>query len=72
MNNPQIESKNLTILEDQLNYEALAVKKYQQAAGQCSNPELTNICNNAATKHKTHFDQLLNYLNSHKQEGNQI
>lgn len=65
-NNPQIESKNLTILEDQLNYEALAVKKYRQAAQQCTNPELTTICNDAATKHKDHFDQLLNYLNSHK------
>lgn len=65
-NNPQIEAKNLTILEDQLNYEALAVKKYRQAAQQCTNQELATICNNAAAKHKAHFDQLLNYLNSHQ------
>lgn len=66
MSNPQIESKNLTILEDQLNYEAMAVKKYRQASQQCTNTELTNICNDAAAKHKAHFDQLLNYLNSHE------
>jgi len=30
MNNPQIEAKNLTVLEDQLNYEALAVMESLQ------------------------------------------
>lgn len=65
MNSPQIEQKNLSILEDQLNYEALAVKKYRQAAQLCTNPDFINMCNDASTRHKRHFDQLLSYLNSH-------
>lgn len=65
MNSPQIEQKNLSILEDQLNYEALAVKKYRQASQLCTNPDIVNLCNEASTRHRRHFDQLLNYLNSH-------
>lgn len=63
--NKQIEEKSLSILEDQLNYEALAVKKYNQASQTCTNPDIVNLCNDAATRHKQHFDQLLGYLNSH-------
>lgn len=65
MNSPQIEQKNLSILEDQLNYEALAVKKYRQASQFCTNPDIVNLCNEASTRHRRHFDQLLSYLNSH-------
>lgn len=65
MNSPQIEQKNLSILEDQLNYEALAVKKYRQASQLCTNPDIVNLCNEASTRHRRHFDQLLSYLNSH-------
>ncbi len=63
--NKQIESKSLSIIEDQLNYEALAVKKYQQASQSCTNPDIVNLCNDASTRHKRHFDQLLSYLNTH-------
>ena len=65
MNSPQIDQKNLHILEDQLNYEALAVKKYRQASQFCTNPDIVNLCNEASTRHRRHFDQLLSYLNSH-------
>lgn len=65
-NGPQIESKNLSILNDQLNQEALAVKKFKQAQQQCTTPEIVNFCGQAAQKHKKHFDDLLNYLNSHQ------
>lgn len=63
--NKQIESKSLSIIEDQLNYEALAVKKYQQASQACTNPDIVNLCNDASTRHKRQFDQLLSYLNTH-------
>lgn len=65
-NQPQIEAKNLHIVEDQLNYEALATKKYKQAAEMCTNQDLVNICNQCAQKHKEHFNSLLGYLNTHK------
>ncbi|MGE5629502.1 MAG: hypothetical protein ACM3TR_00220 [Caulobacteraceae bacterium] len=64
-NNPQIEAKNLSIVDDQLNHEALAVKKYKQAAQMCTTQELIDICNQGAQRHKKHYDDLLNYLNSH-------
>ncbi len=63
--NQKIEQKSLSIIEDQLNYEALAVKKYRQASQSCTNPDIVNLCNDASTRHKKHFDQILSYLNSH-------
>ncbi len=61
-----IESKSLSVLEDQLNYEALAVKKYNHASQSCTNSEIINLCNDASSRHKKQFDQLLSYLNSHE------
>lgn len=65
-NQPQIESKNLDVLEDQLTLEALATKKYRMAAQQCTSQDLKDLCSQASQKHKQHYDDLLNYLNSHK------
>lgn len=65
-NNPQIESKNLTILEDQLTLEALATKKYKLAAQQCTSQDIVDLCNQAYERHKKHYDDLFNYLNSHQ------
>ncbi|MFZ5353783.1 MAG: hypothetical protein ACOZCL_13825 [Bacillota bacterium] len=65
-NKPQIEMKNLSIIDDQLSHEALAVKKYRQAAQMCSSQDLIDLCNQAAQKHRKNYDDLLNYLNSHQ------
>lgn len=65
-NTPQMEAKNLSIVSDQLNMEALATKKFKQAAQTCTTQELIDLCNQAAQKHKKHYDDLLNYLNSHQ------
>lgn len=64
--NKQLAAKNLSILEDQLNQEALLVKKYQNYSQQCQDPQLQNLCNQIANKHKNHYETLLNYLNSHQ------
>ncbi len=58
-------SKSLTILEDQLNSEALAIKKYNLFANSCSDPNLKSVCERAEQMHRLHFDTLCNYLNSH-------
>jgi len=58
-------SKNLTILQDQLNYEALYSRKFQYYASICQDAELKNICEKAAQMHRMHFDILFNYLNDH-------
>lgn len=58
-------SKNLTILEDQLNFEALASKKLDLYAKQCQDANLKNICEKASQMNKRHFDALFAYLNDH-------
>ncbi len=63
---PQIESKNLTILEDQMNYEALALKKCELYAQYFTDPTLKNSVNTIAQSHKQHFENLYQYLNSHQ------
>jgi len=67
--NPEVQSmiasKNLTILEDQLNYEALSAKKLNLYSSYCSDPNLKNVCEKAEQMHKRHFTALYNYLESH-------
>lgn len=63
---PQLESKNLMILEDQMNHEALAVKKCEMMATTLTDPQLKGIAQAIAQHHRQHFDKLLNYLNSHQ------
>lgn len=65
-NSPQIDAKNLTIIEDQLKREALAYKKCSVYSNYFQDPALKNIANTAAQHHKQHFDALQNYLNSHR------
>lgn len=60
-----IDSKNLSILEDQLNYEALCNKKLSVYADYCTDQNLKQVCQKAAAMHKQHFDSLFSYLNSH-------
>lgn len=64
-------SKNLTILEDQLNTEALNYKKLEMYSQTCTDQQLKDVCNKAAQLHKQHFDVLLNYLNSHNKPSQQ-
>jgi len=67
-NNNQISmigSKNLTMLEDQLNYEMLCNRKFSLYASYCQDQNLKNVCQKASQMHRQHFDQLYNYLNSH-------
>jgi hypothetical protein len=64
-------SKNLTILEDMLNYESLNYKKLEMYSQNCTDPQLKGICNRAAQLHKQHFNMLFNYLNSHNKPAQQ-
>lgn len=58
-------AKNLTILEDQMNHEALAFKKYDAYEKSCQDEALKSLCQNAKSMHKRHFDVLFTYLNDH-------
>lgn len=63
---PQITAKNLKILEDTLNYEALVVHKFAQAAQSAQDPAIKSQLNSASDLHRQHYNTLLNYLNSHQ------
>ncbi|MCX7772627.1 MAG: hypothetical protein N2376_05880 [Clostridia bacterium] len=60
-----LSSKNLTILEDMMNYESLSYKKLDLYSQSFNDPQLKDVCSKAAQLHKQHFELLLNYLDSH-------
>ncbi|WP_246579353.1 hypothetical protein [Alkaliphilus flagellatus] len=62
----KLDSDNLKVLEDQLNHESLMTKKCTNYASYCTDTELKNLCQQASQKHKQHYNELLNYLNSHQ------
>ena len=63
---PQIEAKNLSYLEDTMNIEALACKKCEQYQTMLTDPTQKNMAQQLAQHHRQHFDSLFNYLQSHK------
>lgn len=62
----QLHAKNLDILKDQLEHEALLNKKFSQYATQCTDNQLKNLCNEACNIHKQNFNNLKTYLDSHQ------
>jgi hypothetical protein len=65
-NQPQIESKNLTMLQDQMNHVALAYKKCDLYSTYLTDPNLKDLACSIAQHHKNHFSDMMNYLNSHQ------
>lgn len=64
-NNATIQTKSLTILEDQLQHEFLACKKAEHYAQTLENPTLRSLVCDIAQQHRQRFDRLFDYLNSH-------
>ena len=62
----KLDSNNLKVLEDQLTHESLLAKKFSNYATNCTDTELKNLCQQASQQHKQHYNELLNYLNSHQ------
>ncbi|MDO4547260.1 MAG: hypothetical protein Q4D04_04100 [Clostridia bacterium] len=60
-----IQTKSLTILEDQMQHEFLACKKAEFYAQTFSNPQFGNLASELAKQHRQRFDRLFNYLNTH-------
>lgn len=60
-----MDAKTLTILQDQMEHEAVACKKYEAYAAQFGDQTLSQHASNLANHHKQHFDSLFQYLNSH-------
>ena len=59
---PSLTTKELSAIEDQLNYEQILVKKYHSFASQCSDPQLKTKCEQVATRHQDHFNRLMSHL----------
>lgn len=62
---PQIESKNLSLLQEQMYFEALASKKCSLYEQQLSDPLLQQLAGQLAQHHRSRFDSLNSYLSSH-------
>ena len=63
--NSMIQSKSLTILEDQLQHEYVACRKSEFYAANFSDPQLKAVATQLANDHRQRFNRLFNYLNSH-------
>ena len=59
-----ITSKELSAIEDQLNYEQLLIKKYKNYAAMCQDAGLKTTCEQLAAQHKNHYNTILNYINN--------
>lgn len=59
-----IDTKDLSIIQDEMHSEALLYKKCSVYADYFTDPGLKNVARTAAEHHKHHFDQLNGYLNS--------
>ena len=57
-----LSGKELTALEDQINYEQTLVKKYATYSQQCQDPVLKEKCARIADRHRQHFNTLMTYL----------
>lgn len=55
-------SKELSALEDQLDFEQVTSCKYQSAAQQATDADLKSKFQQCATQHKQNFTGLMNYL----------
>lgn len=57
-----LSSKDLSMLEDLLNYEYLAAKVCAQHAGQLTDSALSSLATNLASKHHDKFNDLMKTL----------
>ena len=56
-------AKELTALEEELNFETLLTKKFRSMAELATDPAIKQKYQQISDKHKEHFDRLLTYLN---------
>ena len=59
---PNLSTKELSALEDQLGFERMLCCKYQDAAQATTETELKSTYNQYAAQHKQNYDTLLGFL----------
>lgn len=62
LNHPELTSKELSMIEDQLSHEQLAIAKLQSYASQTTDSEVHSLCEAGARKHQAHYQTLLKHL----------
>jgi len=62
MNMSNISAKELSAIEDQLNFEQILIKKFNSYASMTSDPQIRTTCEQYAVQHKQHFDTLMGHL----------
>ena len=65
-NAKNIEANNLKVIKDQLEYEALMNKKYNECSCGSQDQAIKTLCNEASQIHKQNFQTLKSYLDSHQ------
>lgn len=58
--------KELSMVEEQLRAEKLAITKFSMYATQCEDKKLADLCTAAARKHKEHYQMLMDQVKSAK------
>lgn len=66
MENKQIESNNLKVIKEQIEFECLANKKCNEYSQLVTDANLKSICTEAARVHRDNFNNLKTYLDSHQ------
>jgi len=64
--NPELNAKNLAILNEKLGEEALLVHKFAEAAQSVHDQEISSQLSSISGQHREYYDTLLNYLNYHQ------
>lgn len=62
MPTPNLTSKELTALKEQLSGEQLLIKKYTAYSSMCADPQLGTCFQQIANKHQNHYDRLIQHL----------
>ena len=70
MPNSTMPEKSLAMLEDMLDAESMAGKKFHFYAANCTDPNLKTICEKAEQMHRKHFDTMFQYLISYACQAN--
>jgi hypothetical protein len=57
-----ITTKDFLYLKDQLSWELLAMKKCRHFAQECSDPQITQVIDEAGQMHQRHYQLLLKHM----------
>jgi hypothetical protein len=60
---PNLTSKELMAIEEQLNLEQTVIKKFKLYSSACTDPQLKQKCEQISAMHQAHYNKLLNQLN---------